>query len=210
MMKLMLRKSLWSLMLLLAVGVAAYTIHLLFWSTHVPPFLRERLASHAPSLYFHLLGGSAAIVLGALQMNMRLRKKFTAFHRWTGRVYLLAVLMSGTAGLEMSVVATGGWVAKSGFATMALLWLATGLLAYLAIRKGDIAAHRNWMMRNYSLTLAAITLRVYLGITFGLLQMDFMQVYPIISWACWVPNLLFAQWFFVNPIPRSSISNAVS
>ncbi|PRC94114.1 putative membrane protein (DUF2306) [Solimicrobium silvestre] len=209
-MKLMLRKSLWSLMLLLAVGVAAYTIHLLFWSTHVPPFLRERLASHAPSLYFHLLGGSAAIVLGALQMNMRLRKKFTAFHRWTGRVYLLAVLMSGTAGLEMSVVATGGWVAKSGFATMALLWLATGLLAYLAIRKGDIAAHRNWMMRNYSLTLAAITLRVYLGITFGLLQMDFMQVYPIISWACWVPNLLFAQWFFVNPIPRSSISNAVS
>jgi uncharacterized membrane protein len=199
MMNLILRKTLWSLMLLLAVGVAIYTIHLLFYSTHVPPFLRDRLANHDPTLYAHFLGGSVAIVLGALQMSTLLRKKFTALHRWTGRVYLLAVLMSGCAGLEMSLIATGGWVAKLGFATMALLWLITGLCAYVSIRKGNVVAHRNWMMRNYALTFAAVTLRIYLGITLGLLQMDFLLVYPFISWACWVPNLLLAQWIFVKP-----------
>ncbi len=186
-------------MLVLACGVAAYAVHLLWFSTHVPPFLQARIASHAPSLYLHFLGGSAALVLGALQMSTLLRQRWPRLHRWMGRLYLTAVLLAGLAGLQMASVAVGGLVAQTGFATMAVLWLGSALMGYRAIRRGDVRAHRNWMMRNYALTLAALTLRLYLGITLAGLQMDFMQVYPFISWACWIPNLLLAEWLFVRP-----------
>jgi hypothetical protein len=73
-------------------------------------------------------------------------------------------------------------------------------MAYLSIRGGHVAAHRRWMIRSYGVTLAAVTLRIYLplsqaaGIPFGI-------AYPIISWLCWLPNLGLAEWRLRTP-PR--------
>lgn len=47
-----------------------------------------------------------------------------------------------------------------GLAGLALAWLYTGLRAYLAIRARDIAAHRCWMVRNFALAFASVTLRL--------------------------------------------------
>ena len=45
----------------------------------------------------------------------------------------------------------------------------------------------------YALTLAAVTLRVYLPASMAL-GLDFDRAYAAIAWLCWVPNLLAAQW----------------
>ena len=82
-----------------------------------------------------------------------------------GRIYLgVGVLIGGIAGLIMSTHAFGGTPARLGFGTLAVVWLFTGARAYLAIRGGDVATHRRWMVRNFSLTFAAVTLRLYLPI----------------------------------------------
>jgi uncharacterized membrane protein (DUF2068 family) len=111
-------------------------------------------------------------------------------------VYLgVGVLVGGVAGLFMSFHAFGGLLSRLGFGLLAIAWLATGILAYRAIRARDVAAHRRWMIRNFSLTFAAVTLRIYLpsSIISGI---DFEVAYPVIAWLCWVPNLLLAEFLF--------------
>jgi hypothetical protein len=43
-----------------------------------------------------------------------------------------------------------------GFGILAVLWFLTGLEAYRTVRRGNIEAHRRWMIRNFALTLAAV------------------------------------------------------
>jgi ABC-type spermidine/putrescine transport system permease subunit II len=57
----------------------------------------------------------------------------------------------------------------------------------------DFAAHRRWMIRSFALTFAAVTLRLYLPLGF-LLPVSFDDAYRVISFLCWVPNLLAAEW----------------
>jgi len=74
-------------------------------------------------------------------------------------------------------------------------------MAWLRVRSRDYAAHREWMIRSYALCLAAVTLRVYLPLS-AMAGIPFSESYPAISWLCWVPNLIIAEWFLV----RSSIA----
>jgi len=53
-------------------------------------------------------------------------------------------------------------------------------------------AHRRWMIRSFSLTLAAVTLRIYLPIA-AAAGLPFHDVYRAVAWFRWVPNLLVAE-----------------
>ena len=48
------------------------------------------------------------------------------------------------------------------------------------------------MVRSFALTFAAVTLRLYLGVS-GASGVPFAVAYPLIAWACWVPNLVVAE-----------------
>ena len=65
-------------------------------------------------------------------------------------------------------------------------------MAFVRIRQGNRVDHRRWMIRSYALTLAAVTLRLYLPASFGL-GVPFASAYPVIAWICWVPNLIVAE-----------------
>lgn len=201
------RKLLWSLMALLAFAVAGYAVAIVLFPAARPPFVRDLFAAWPIVAPVHFLGGALAIVLGAFQVNSGLRARYLTIHRWSGRMYLLAVAAAGAAGLAMALTSIAGPVARLGFALLALLWLGTSLAAYLSIRKRDVRAHREWMIRSYALTLAAVTLRIYLPVSL-ISGIHFMIAYPIIAWMCWVPNLLAAEWLVRShraaPIPRAA------
>jgi uncharacterized membrane protein len=145
----------------------------------------------------HLAGGTVAIIFGAFQVNSRLRAKFLPAHRWLGRAYLVAVVVSGVGGLILARNSDGGLVGHFGFAMLAVCWLFATLNAYRHIRAGDITTHRAWMYRSYALTLAAVTLRIYLPL-FQVAGYGFDVAYPLISWIAWVPNLLIVEWFVLT------------
>jgi hypothetical protein len=48
------------------------------------------------------------------------------------------------------------------------------------------------MVRNFALTFAAVTLRLWLP-TAIIAGAPFELAYPVIAWLCWVPNLLLAE-----------------
>lgn len=54
------------------------------------------------------------------------------------------------------------------------------------------------MVRNVSLTLAAVSLRIYLPLSM-LAGIPFELAYPAIAWLCWVPNLWVAEIVFNRP-----------
>jgi hypothetical protein len=87
-----------------------------------------------------------------------------------------------------------------GFGVLASLWLYSGYRAYQHIRNKDLEAHRQWMIRNYALTFAGVMLRIWVPVTTGM-GADFTTAYIIIAWACWVPNLLVAQWIIHRTRP---------
>jgi hypothetical protein len=92
----------------------------------------------------------------------------------------------------MAFHAFGGLPARLGFGCLAVLWLYTGYRAYRAIRTRDLASHRRWMVRNFALTFAAVTLRLWLpaAVVSGV---RFEIAYPAIAWLCWLPNLMVAE-----------------
>jgi uncharacterized membrane protein len=182
----------------LSLGVAGYALvayGLFPLGAAVHPDMRAGFAAHGIAVYAHVFGSVAALALGPFQFSAKLRSRRPALHRWMGRVYLgSGVLVGGLAGLYMSAFAFGGAVSQLGFAALAVGWLYTGLRAYLAIRARDVVAHRRWMVRNFALAFAAVTLRLWLPAAVAL-GVPFEVAYPAVAWLCWVPNLIVAEWF---------------
>ena len=62
------------------------------------------------------------------------------------------------------------------------------------------------MVRNFSLTFAAVTLRLWLpGMVISGVSMD--VAYPVVAWLCWVPNLILAEMLF-NKTDDASVRSA--
>ena len=57
------------------------------------------------------------------------------------------------------------------------------------------------MVRNFSLTFAAVTLRLYIPLIL-LFGVEFAVGYAMIAWLCWVPNLVVAQWLIRRSVSR--------
>jgi len=55
------------------------------------------------------------------------------------------------------------------------------------------------MIRNFALTFAAVTLRIWLPLMAGLMHVPFTPAYVTVSWLCWVPNLLLAEVLVHRP-----------
>lgn len=184
-------------LVLLSLGVAGYAIVVYGFrplGAMLHPDMRAAYEADRVGIYTHVYAAAVALTLGPFQFSERWRARHPAWHRWSGRLYLgVGVLLGGLAGLYMATRAFGGPVARIGFACLALGWLYTGLRGYLAIRARDVAAHRRWMVRNFALTFAAVTLRLWLpaAVASGV---PFELAYPAIAWLCWLPNALVAEF----------------
>jgi hypothetical protein len=158
-------------------------------------FPQQRLVymTHSMGIMSHIIGAMLTVLIGPFLFLPGLRRKrWLNIHRWLGRIYLLGVLIGGVAGLYMSSLAYGGAIAQLGFAFIGLLWLFTGFKAYQHIRNKRIEEHREWMMRNYAMTFAAVTLRLWQGV-FQVSGVDFITGYMIVAWLSWIPNLLVIE-----------------
>lgn len=145
------------------------------------------------AFYTHITFGGIALLTGWSQFSNKLREKYLNTHRLVGKIYIIAVALSSISGLFIAFFATGGIGNVLGFGILAMLWFISVFNAYTSILKRDVYQHENWMMRNYALTLAAVTLRIWLPVLSAFVFHDFIPAYRIVSWLCWVPNLIIAE-----------------
>ena len=172
-------------------GVALVASRYLFEGPGLSDFVMAN-ANAAPWLVVHVAGGVTALVLGPWQFLTRLRNRAPRVHRWIGRAYVATCAVGGTGGLVLALGTVQGPIARWGFLLLALVWLTTTLTGWRRAVSGDYAKHGEWMIRSFSLTFAAVTLRVYLPLG-PALGYDFDVAYRAIAWLCWVPNLVLAE-----------------
>jgi uncharacterized membrane protein len=143
-------------------------------------------------LYAHIVTAMLALIFGPFQIFLKKSKARVRQHRLLGYVYVISITVSGIVSLYLSLFATGGWIAGLSFFGLDVLWVATTWIALRKIMFKDIQAHKEWMLRSYALTFAAVTLRIWLA-PVTLLFGEFEAGYRVVAWLCWVPNLLVIE-----------------
>lgn len=185
------RRFAWVVLSFLSVAVAGYAATIAITPEWGPPFVAARMAE-TPAMASHMFASAWALAVGPWQFSSRLRRRALAVHRCAGRSYVAAVVLGGLSAIALAPAAQTGAVAGLGFGLLGVLWVASTIAALVAVRGGDLTAHRQWMTRSFALTLAAVTLRVYLPAAFAA-GVPFTTSYPAIAWLCWVPNLIVAE-----------------
>ncbi len=204
------KKILWILFVFLAILVGVYPIAYLF-----APMDAGLLGTKTPALlqdvmwniffYMHIGTGAIALLVGWSQFNKKLRNRRLALHRTLGKTYVISVAVSGVSGLYISFFATGGIIAVAGFAGLALAWMFTTWRAYTAVLARQTDRHEHWMIRSYAVCFAAVTLRTWLPLMDFAMGMEFITAYRIVSWLCWLPNLVVAELIIRN-LPEKKVA----
>ncbi|MFI0420707.1 DUF2306 domain-containing protein [Spongiactinospora sp. 9N601] len=196
--------ALWGLMAVLAVGIAAYA---------VPPYLtgdpadsalplRPDVALHYLSLVVHAVPGGLVLIIGPLQFMTRLRVSNPKVHRVLGRIYMISIVAGSIAAIVAATYSLDGFPSQVAFYLLTAAWLYTVGKAYQAIRRGEVQLHRIWMIRNYALTFAAVTLRIYLiigmAVRASVPELAFEDVYTTSVWASILINAVVAEYFIIH------------
>ena len=149
------------------------------------------------SLFFHALGGTLFGLLGPLQFAGVLKRRFGRLHKFTGRVFVAAGLLLGLSSLRLlsefpdasTWVLIAARLAAGIGMSLALIW------AVLAIRQGNVARHRAWMIRAYAVGMGSAT------ISFIMLPIYLITGEPVEGYAAdllfvasWVINIIIAEW----------------
>jgi uncharacterized membrane protein len=153
-----------ALLVLSAIPLAAGTLRLvqLAGGPDLMP-ADARYADFPGPLVAHIAGASVYVVVGAFQFVPGIRRRHRAWHRRAGRVLTLAGLVVAGSALWMTLLYAAGpgtgeppYVLRLVFGSAMVAGL---VLGFAAIRRGDIAAHRAWMMRAYAIGLATGAIR---------------------------------------------------
>jgi uncharacterized membrane protein YozB (DUF420 family) len=150
---------------------------------------------YLPAYYSHVLIAGVILIIGFFQVSDKFRNRFIRIHRILGFIYVFGVLIfSAPGGMVMAFFINRGPMVLSSFILQCSLWFYFTYQAFAEIRKRNMDGHKAMMYRSFALTLAAITLRVYIfffSYNFNLAQ---PTSYATLAWLSWVPNLLIAEY----------------
>lgn len=146
--------------------------------------------------YIHVCSAIFTLLAGFTQFNSSILKKMPLVHRTMGRLYVIVVLFfAAPSGFFIGLFANGGVFSKISFVTLSVLWFYFTLKAFLTIKKHQISSHKAFMLRSFALAFSAITLRLWKVILVYLFHPAPMDVYQIIAWLGWIPNVLLIEYF---------------
>ncbi len=146
------------------------------------------------AFYIHISTSLIVLFTGIFQFVNYLLVHYPRLHRILGKIYIITVLFfSAPSGLMMSFYANGGLWAKVSFVIVSLLWWIFSFVAYQKIKRRKVKQHIDFMIRSYALTLSAISLRLYVILIPQIIHLHSYEMYTLVAWLSWVPNLLMAE-----------------
>ena len=167
------RRTLWgAIVLLIAIVLVFVGIRL---ATDVPDIVagdvpgpdafERRYVLHPLTAYLHIVPGVVYLLLAPFQLWRRFRTRHLRLHRLMGRVALPAGLVAGVLALVFGTLYPyGGPVEAAAAVVFGLAFLAELTLAYAAVRRKDITAHRRWMIRAFAVAVGIGTIRIWVGL----------------------------------------------
>ena len=151
----------------------------------------------------HVVPGGIFLILAPFQFSSRIRTRHLRFHRRAGRVIMLAALTTGLSGLLLGAMFPyGGPVAASAVFVSGALFLVAVIRAFVAIRRHDVASHREWMIRMFSIGIGISTIRVVGLALFVITGARFQEMAGLSFWIGWVLTFGAAELWIRHTRPR--------
>jgi uncharacterized membrane protein len=125
----------------------------------------SRFAADPFLALLHILPGGIFLILAPLQFSSWIRSRHIRFHRWSGRVLIVSAFAAALAGLYFGLLmpygGPGETTAVGFFGGLFLVCLGR---AFFAIRRRQVARHREWMIRAFSIAIGISAVRVVAAI----------------------------------------------
>lgn len=182
-----------------AAGVVAWTCLVVlgarFLMSDAIPFLSDisldqygRYWPRRDWLLTHIAGSGLALLVGPLQFWPGLRRRAVIVHRWIGRLYVVSVIIGGVAAFYLASHAEQGTAFGVSLSALGVAWWTTTGMAYVAIRRGHVSQHKEWVMRSYVVTFTFVTTRTLAD--FGVLSSLGPDTFTTLVWLGWSVPLL--------------------
>jgi len=168
----------------------------------------DDLFAHYPVLtLIHIVPGLLFMLLGPLQFSSTIRARHLHWHRWSGRVFVACGLVIGISALVMSfgMPAIGGVNQAAATTLFGAFFLFALCKAFWHIRRREIALHRQWMIRGFSVGLAVATIRPIVGIFFATSPLTGLtphEFFGIAFWIGFVLHLMAAEAWIHQTLPE--------
>ena len=148
-----------------------------------------RFGAHPLRTQLHVLPGSIFLVLALLQFSPRIRSRHIRFHRYAGRFLMLVGLVTTMTALYFGLLMPYGGSGEAAIiGLVSILFLASMIRAYLAIRRHQVARHREWMIRAFAVAIGVSVVRVVAAVLDGALTPAGVrpaEVFVASLWAGW-------------------------
>lgn len=142
-------------------------------------------------LLTHIAGSGLALLVGPFQFWSGLRRRSMLIHRWAGRLYVVGVLIGGSAAFYLASHAGQGAIFGISLGTLGVAWWTTTGMAYVAIRFGDVSQHKEWVLRSYVVTFTFVTTRALAEL--GILPSLGRDPFATLVWLSWSMPLLATE-----------------
>lgn len=178
--------------------VALLSAYYLYRGIQFRFFTEGNLSTKAIWYYSHVATAIAPILLGPFQFWTWLRVNHATIHRTMGKIYIIGSILGGltafylglTIDLEGSVVP---------LLLLSATWLFMTASAWISIRRGNIIAHRLFVIRSYGLAMVFVFLRIIGDIPQDKLFffIDSPEIRDTtLEWICWIIPLLTIELIF--------------
>jgi len=171
------------------------------------------------ALGFHLALVAVVMLGGVLQLIPGLRRRWPAFHRWTGRTYLASVLIVSVGGMFLKFRRDPFDAPALATQINALLIIGFAAMAFHRARTGRIDLHRRWALRLFLAASGVWFIRVmwWLWVVvirgLGYDPKAFAGLFPVMSFGQFLLPLLVLELYFRAQDrggPRRRIAMAVT
>jgi uncharacterized membrane protein len=123
--------------------------------------LVRKFNRHPTTTFLHVVPGALFMLLAPLQFSRRFRARHPRWHRIAGRVLVVIAIPIAISGLYFGLAMPfAGFAEASAVALFGALFLISITRAFVAIRRGDVEQHREWMTRMFGIAIGVALQRV--------------------------------------------------
>ena len=143
------------------------------------------------------------MILGPLQFAKRIRARHMRIHRWSGRIFVASGIVIGISALRLGFVMPYSGSNETAATTFfGAVFLFALMRAFYHIRRREITAHREWMIRAFLIGIAIATIRPVVVLYQLLSGLAFRESLGIAFWLSFTAHALLAE-VWINSTRRS-------
>jgi uncharacterized membrane protein len=167
-----------------------------------------RYYEHFLATWLHLGPALLIFTIGPMQFIPAVRKKWINLHRWSGRIFIACGVIGAASGFFIGALYPFMGLEGQGFnQSMATVVIAGYTLlclykAYSSIRRKQFGAHREWMIRAWTIMLAIATQRIMLGVLMSTTGVGIEILFGTTFWMAGLLNVTIGEfWISLTRTP---------